>query len=210
MMEAVAVLCGEAVLEGQARGQAPGPGGNRHPAMAPHGCFPARGHDGGEDWIAIAVSDDLAWSALVEATGDLRLRDPRFARLDGRRRFEDEIDGRLAEWTRGQDAARAESDLCARGVAAARVVPLYELYDQPDPNFLATGFVSEIVHPEVGPSWLPGRPWRFASGPSAALRPAPCVGEHSREILVGELGLTEAEYAGLVASGVTGSLSEGA
>ena len=210
MMEAVAVLCGEAVLEGQARGQAPGPGGNRHPAMAPHGCFPARGPDGGEDWIAIAVSDDLAWSALVEATGDLRLRDPRFARVDGRRRFEDEIDSLLAEWTRGQDAARAESDLCARGVAAARVVSLYELYDRPDPNFLATGFVSEIVHPEVGPSWLPGRPWRFASGPSAALRPAPCVGEHSREILVGELGLTEAEYAGLVASGVTGSLSEGA
>ncbi len=209
MMEAVAVLCGEAVLEGQARGQAPGPGGNRHPAMAPHGCYPARAPDGGEDWIAIAVTDDLAWRALAEAMGEERLKDPRFASLEGRRRFEDEIDGLLSAWTQEQEAAEAEARLCATGVAAARVVPLYELYDRPDPNFLATGFISEIVHPEVGPSWLPGRPWRFGAGPSAALRPAPCVGEHSRDILVGELGLTEAEYAGLVAAGVTGSLWEG-
>lgn len=210
MMEAVAVLCGEAVLEGQARGRAPGPGGNRHPAMAPHGCYPARAPEGGEDWIAIAVTDDAAWARLASETGEARLQDPRFDRFEDRKRFEDEIDGLLADWSRTQDAAGAEARLVACGVAAARVVPLYELYDRPDPNFVATGFVGRIDHPEVGPSWLPGRPWRFASTSPAALRPAPCVGEHSRDILVGELGLTEAEYAGLVSAGVTGSLSEGA
>lgn len=208
MMEAVSVLCGEAVLEGQARGQAPGPGGNRHPLMAPHGYFPARSSEDGEAWVAIAVTDDEAWAALVAETGEARLQDPRFARFEGRKQFEDEIEALLAGWTGGQDASAAEARLLARGVAAARVVPLYELYDRPDPNFLATGFIARVDHREVGQSWLPGRPWRFGSAPAAQLRPAPCVGEHSREILVGELGLTEAEYAGLVAAGVTGGLSE--
>lgn len=209
MMEAVSVLCGEAILEGQARGRAPVPAGNRHPLMTPHGCYPAHAPEGGEEWIAIAVTDDAAWEALVSEAGEAGLQDPRFIRFEDRRRFEAEIDRLLADWTRRQDAAGLEARLLTRGVAAARVVPLYEIYDRPDPNFVATGFITRIHHPEVGPTWLPGRPWRFASGVSAPLRPSPCVGEHSREILLGELGLTEAEYAGLVAAGVTGSLTEG-
>jgi crotonobetainyl-CoA:carnitine CoA-transferase CaiB-like acyl-CoA transferase len=87
-------------------------------------------------------------------------------------------------------------------------VPLYELYSRPDPNFAAAGFVTRIDHPETGPTWLPGRPWRFSAATAAELRPAPCVGEHSREVLVGELGISEAEYDALVAAGVTGTLTD--
>ena len=40
------------------------------------------------------------------------------------------------------------------------------------------------------------------------IRPAPCVGEHSREVFAAELGMTDAEYEDLVAAGVTGTLDE--
>jgi len=53
---------------------------------------------------------------------------------------------------------------------------------------------------------LPGRPWRFSVAAASPIRAAPCVGQHSHEVLVGELGVTEAEYAELVAAGVTGTL----
>ena len=35
--------------------------GNRHPAMAPHGCYPCRGTD---EWVTLAVRDDEDWRAL--------------------------------------------------------------------------------------------------------------------------------------------------
>ena len=73
---------------------------------------------------------------------------------------------------------------------------------------IATGFITKIDHPEVGVTWLPGRPWRFSAAPSAPLRPSPSVGQHSREVLAEELGVTDEEYEVLVATGVTGTLDD--
>ena len=88
------------------------------------------------------------------------------------------------------------------------MVPLAEIYSRPDPHFAAAGFVAKIDHPEAGPTWLPGRPWRYSAAPSEPIRPAPCVGEHSREVFAQELDMTDDEYEALVADGVTGTLDE--
>ena len=125
-----------------------------------------------------------------------------------RKENETELDALIGEWCREQDAADAERVLGALGIAAARVVPLYELYSRPDPHLHASGFISSIDHPETGNTWLPGRPWRFSSGPSVPIAPAPCVGQHSREVLTKELGLDDSEYEALVAAGVTGTLND--
>ena len=213
MMEAVNVLCGEAMLERVSTGRPPRPRGNRHPRLAPHGCYPTRPRvlDGTAQpaeacWLAISVDDETAWRALIAHIGDLRLNDAKFATMAARKANEDGLDALVGSWSASQDAHDAEQALCAVGVAAARVVPLYELYSRPDPNFAASGFVAQIDHPEAGPTWLPGRPWRFSVAAASPIRAAPCVGQHSHEVLVGELGVTEAEYAELVAAGVTGTL----
>lgn len=216
MMEAVNVLCGEAVMERGATGRPPSPRGNRHPRLAPHGCYATRPRvlDGTPQpaeacWLTIFVNDETAWQALVARIGDPCLNDAKFATMAARKAHEDELDALISRWCANQDAHEAEQTLCASGVAAARVVPLYELYSRPDPNFAATGFVTQIDHPEVGPTWLPGRPWRFSASPASPIHAAPCVGQHSHQVLVGELGVTEAEYAELVAAGVTGTLTDG-
>ena len=204
MMEAVAVVCGQAILEYDATNALPRPQGNHHERIAPHNTYRARAGE----WLALAAETDAAWDALTTHLADPRLADPRFSTMALRKENETELDALIGEWCREQDAAAAERVLGALGIAAARVVPLYELYSRPDPHLHASGFISSIDHPETGNTWLPGRPWRFSSGPSVPIRPAPCVGQHSREVLTKELGLDDSEYEALVAAGVTGTLND--
>ena len=204
MMESVAAVVGDALVEYDATGRKPRPLGNHHPRIAPHNAYRTNGND----WLALAAETESEWDALKALVGDARLHDPRFAEPDLRKENEEELDAILGAWCVERDAAETETMLNDAGVCAARVVPLTEIYSRPDPHFAAAGFIARIDHPEAGPTWLPGRPWRFSAAPSEPIRPAPCVGEHSREVFARELGMTDAEYEGLVASGVTGTLDE--
>ena len=204
MLETTAAVCGDAIVEYDATGRLPGPRGNHHPRIAPHNNYAAR--DG--QWLALATETEQAWDAFAGHVGDERLADSRYATMAARKANEAELDVIVAEWCASQDAFEAEDRLGRLGIAAARVVPLYELYSRPDPNFLASGFISLVDHPEAGPTWLPGRPWRFSGAESSPVRASPCVGQHSREILAEELGIGDAEYEALVAAGVTGTLDD--
>ena len=202
MMESVAAVCGEAIVEYDATHALPRPLGNHHRRIAPHNNY----RTADDEWLALAAESDTAWNALAAHIADPRLDDPRFATMALRKQNEAALDALIGEWCKQQRADEAERDLGARGIATARVVPLYELYSKPDPHFLASKFIAAIDHPETGKTWLPGRPWRFSSGPSAPIGPAPCVGQHSREVLAAELDIDDAEYESLVAAGVTGTL----
>ena len=202
MMESVAAVVGDALVEYDATGRRPGPRGNRHPRIAPHNAYRTKG----DDWLALAAETESAWEALRTLVADRRLDDARFADNAGRKANEDDIDRILADWCADQDAAAIETRLNAAGICAARIVPLYEIYSRPDPHFQPAGLTTEIDHPEAGPTWLPGRPWRFSAAKAEPIRPAPCVGEHSREVFAQELGMSDAEYDALVAAGITGTL----
>jgi crotonobetainyl-CoA:carnitine CoA-transferase CaiB-like acyl-CoA transferase len=205
MMEAMVVVCGDAIADYDATGRVPRPMGNHHPRVAPHNIYEAR--DG--EWLALAAETEEAWHALVDQIGDPALRtDPRFETMAARKVNEAALDQIVAAWCSSRDAVEAESMLGALGVTAARVVSLYELYSRPDPNLTARGFITQVDHPEAGTTWLPGRPWRFSATPSSPLRPAPSVGEHSREVLREELAITDSEYDDLVAAGITGTLDD--
>ena len=204
MMEAVATSVGDALVEYDATGRKPGPQGNHHPRIAPHNTFRAEGHE----YLALAAETDEAWAALKTFVGDPRLETDRFSTNAARKANEAELDAILAEWCGRQDAETIAETLGAGGICAARVVPLAEVYSRPHPHLAASGFISRIDHPEAGPTWLPGRPWRFSAASSEPVRGAPCVGQHSREVFAEELGITDAEYEKLVAEGVTGTLDE--
>ncbi|MBA4181060.1 MAG: hypothetical protein C0506_10770 [Anaerolinea sp.] len=204
MMEAVTAVCGDAIVEHDATGRVPRPRGNHHPRIAPHNNYETRGGE----WLALAAETDEAWHRLATHIGDSRLTDARFASMEARKANEASLDAIIEEWAVGQDASAAEDALGRLGIAAARVVPFYELYSRPDPNFVASGFVTKVDHPEAGSTWLPGRPWKFSAAPAAPVCAAPCVGQHSREVFAEELGMTGNEYASLVAERVTGTLDD--
>jgi hypothetical protein len=87
--------------------------GNRFAGAAPHGMFPAAGDD---QWIAIAARDDAEFQALCDVMEHPDLvRDPRFATLPSRLRHQDELEGLVTAWTRGQDKHEAAERLQSAG-----------------------------------------------------------------------------------------------
>ena len=202
MMEAVAVQVGDAVIEVEANGRAPGPLGNRHPSYAPHGIYPT---DGGE-WLAIAAETDAAWKSFADYMRVPKLAvDPRFASVSARKRNESALDEIVAAWCADRDAAAEAQSLGALGLSVARVEPFKPIYEEASPQFAARDFLVPVTHPESGTHLLPLLPWTLARTPRAAVRYSPCFGEHSREVFREELGMTDGEYETLEADGVTGT-----
>lgn len=200
MMESVSATLGHAIMDAAVDGSDRPATANGHPRVAPHGCFPA----GNGEWVALAAEDETAWRVIADRVG--LADDQRFVTMTDRKANEVELGEAIADWTRGQDAAVLAEELGSRGVAAARVTRGTEVFLRPDAHLLARGFLVEVDHAESGCNLLPGRPWTYSNRLEPPLRPSPGVGQHSREVLSGELGLTAEEYDQLVIEGVTGTL----
>lgn len=173
----------QAVLDLTVNGVRRGPRGNRDDVARPQGCYPCRGDD---RWIVCSCPDEDARQRLRTVIG-----------ADGPA---EELDERLAGWTRQRTAAEAVAALHAAGIPAAPVHDAVDLGE--DPNLVARGFFQTITHPEAGTHRYPGMPWRSATRPWMPPVPAPCFGEHNREILSGRLHLSPEEVDRLAADGV--------
>jgi crotonobetainyl-CoA:carnitine CoA-transferase CaiB-like acyl-CoA transferase len=187
-------------------GDVPPREGNRSTAAAPQGVYrcadraslPADRGRATDEWCAISVQNDAQWVALVRALGDPAWgQDTRFRTLAGRQRHHDEIDAHLSAWTQQLTPQEAERRLRAAGVAARRMRRIQEVVDEPNDT--------PIFHPiEDPPGWLmqvTGLPFTFSRNTFATRRPAPHLGEHTREVLAEWAGLGPAEIADLEAQG---------
>ncbi len=204
MMEAVSATLGDYIMEFSASNRTPKPSGNRHSLHVPHGMFPTED----EYWVAIAIESDPMWNSLVTVIDDSMLANEIYRGVQGRREHEEEIEQRISLWTQSRAAGEIEATLSRAGVCAARVVPLVELYTDPPQHFIDSGFISKIPHPEAGNTWLPGRPWKFSYANQVPINPAPCVGQHSKEVFAEELGIDESTYEEWVKEGLTGTMEE--
>ena len=197
-LEATVGLAGESLMDYFMNGRVAGPEGSRHRSMAPHANYPCRGED---QWVAIAVEDDAAWVRLVEAIGGPAwAREERFATLAGRQAHLEELDRRLAEWTRERAACEATERLQQAGVAA---FPVYGLEDEKgDPHFRARGLLAWPSHPRIGTMEVYAHPIKLSATPGAVRGTAPALGEHTDEVFGELLGLSPEELARLRSGGV--------
>lgn len=192
--EAAVYLLGEQYLAAIESGIDPVNLGNRHPNQAPHGVYPA---DGDDAWIAIAIPDDDAWRRLEAACG--WETDPSLATTEARLARVDEVDERLAAWTRDRDKNAAAADLQQAGVSAMPVMgPLDHLAD---PHLLSRAAFDEVEHPVGGTEHHIANPTRFSRTPTRTAGPAPCLGADTRRILAEWLGLDDAELDRLAETG---------
>ncbi len=73
---------------------------------------------------------------------------------------------------------------------------------QQDPHLLATGFFQDVDHPTEGPIRTMAVPTRWSSSRPTPERQAPCLGEHSAEVLR-EAGYSDDEIRSLMEEGIT-------
>ncbi len=184
-----------ALLDASVNGRDAWRQGNRDPHAAPHGAYPGRGKG---PWCAISVWDDLEWERLVKAMGHPAWAAvARWATTAGRKAHEVELDRRIGEWTSRLDADRVMLELQAAGVHAAVVRTMEELFI--DPQLLHRQAWQALQHPEMGRHHYKTPPFVLSKAPGGPRRAAPCLGEHTRQVLGEILGMTEPEVTALEA-----------
>jgi crotonobetainyl-CoA:carnitine CoA-transferase CaiB-like acyl-CoA transferase len=178
-----------------ATGKSVGPTGSAHLLTAPYQAFRTR-----DGWINIGGANQANWERIADVLGHPEWRDdPRFAtntvRMQNLDALTEAMNAVLA--TRGKDEWLAAFD--AAGVPAGPVNTIGEALT--DPQVAARGMVVDLVHPQAGPTKALGCPIHFSRTPTRIDRPAPMLGEHSRELLR-EYGYSDAEIDGFLEDGV--------
>jgi crotonobetainyl-CoA:carnitine CoA-transferase CaiB-like acyl-CoA transferase len=198
-VEAAMHYIGEHILAAIITGNDTEPDGNRVAAATPHGAFPASGND---EWVAIAVTSDAEWRALCDVIGDPALAgDPRYATHEYRLLHQDSLEAAIANWSRQHDKHAAAETLQAAGVPAA---PVNGGKDGANSPYLAArGWFKQLDHPEVGRIPHESLPFHFSLTPGTQRSAAPCLGQHTIQILSGIVGLSDAEIAELARAGTT-------
>lgn len=192
-VEGLLPMNAEALLEYTINGRVQGQRGNRHPTMAPHGCYPCKGDD---EWVVIAVASDTQWEKFRQALGDPAwAQEKKLTTQAGRKAAEDELDRHITAWTREHEHYEAMEILQTAGVAAGAVLSGTEILS--DAHLAAREFLLAIDKAEAGTHLYPGFIPRFQPNPSALRRPAPCFGEHNAYVFGTILGLPAEEVAEL-------------
>jgi benzylsuccinate CoA-transferase BbsF subunit len=193
----VAVL-GEGVLEQTVSGTQPARDGNRNPHMAPHGVFRCAGE---QRWVAIAVRSDDEFRRCVEVMDQPELAaDPRFASLPARKANEDALEAALSAWTVTLRAEEVAERLQRAGIAASVSMHSQDLAE--DPHLAASGFFVQLPHREVGTRLHLGMPWQMSDTACAVRQAAPCLGEHTDDVLQRIVGYSADHIAALRERGV--------
>jgi len=177
-----------------ATGEVPGPGGSAHHLSAPYQAF--RAADG---WLTIGGANQANWERLVRVLGapewhaDQRFKTnaDRMANLEA---LEALMNARLKRRPVGEWVRLLE----AEGVPCG---PINSISDMAaDPQALARHMVVDLDHPRAGATRALGLPIKLSVSPGGVTRPAPLLGQHTREVLA-EFGSSASEVEALVHSG---------
>jgi crotonobetainyl-CoA:carnitine CoA-transferase CaiB-like acyl-CoA transferase len=170
--------------------------GNRNRFCAPQGVYQCVGDD---EWCAIAIDSDEQWQSLCHMIGQPDwATDPAYASHSARNKQHDIIDAAITRWTQGLGKFDAMAELQAANIPAGAVQNSGDLAQ--DPQYKHRQFHRFFDHPEMGNVPYSGHQYRISDYDNGPRGPAPCIGEHSFEVLSGIMGLTDEEIAAAYAS----------
>jgi len=177
-----------------ATGISPGPTGSAHVLAAPYQAFPTA-----DGWINIGGANQSNWERIATMVGAPELiTDPRFRTNSDRMANREELARLLGERLKQRTTAEWLKDLDAAGIPAGPINDIAAM--AADPQTLAREMVVELEHPKAGKTKALGLPIKFSETPGRITRPAPMLGQHTREVLLG-VGYTDAEIDALAAEG---------
>jgi crotonobetainyl-CoA:carnitine CoA-transferase CaiB-like acyl-CoA transferase len=160
-----------------ANGASPGPTGSAHLLTAPYQAFRTR-----DGWINIGGANQANWERIADVLGHPEWRDDsRFATNTARMANRTMLVGAMQDVL----VARQTSEwLQVFGDAGVPVGPVHSIAEALEhPQTRARDMVVELEHPQAGPTRALGCPIHFSATSTRISRPAPVLGEHTREVL---------------------------
>ena len=188
LYETMFAMLGPFVVDFDQNGRVQERNGSRLPWVAPRNVYGTR--DG--RWVTLSASSDRSFQRLCEALGLAGLPDdPRFATNRDRVANVEALDAALQGAIAGFDRA----DLIALLESSDAVVgPVNSVADiLADPHVQARGNVALVEDDQLGALRMQSPAGRLSRTPQEIRHAGPSVGQNTREILIGELGFTEAE-----------------
>ncbi|MGZ3360669.1 MAG: CaiB/BaiF CoA transferase family protein [Xanthobacteraceae bacterium] len=157
--------------------------GNGHPSIVPYTTYQAA-----DAMIAIGIGNERQFGRVAEVLGHPEwAKDPRFTSNRARVENRDVIDGLINEALSHDDADVWLDKLKAVGVPSGRINSVADALD--DPHTAARDMIETVEHPTIGALKMLGIPFKFSDTACSVRRAPPTLGQHSDEILAGELGL---------------------
>jgi benzylsuccinate CoA-transferase BbsF subunit len=175
---------GEVLLDYAMNGNIQNRKGNRDEFMAPHNLYRCKGVD---RWISIAIASDTEWQTLVNVMGSPDwAMEQRYASVDGRWEYQDEIDAMIRQWTQQFEPFELANRLQTSGIAA---FPCYNAKDiLADEHLKQRGTIVEIKHPVHGKRLAVGPPWKFSKTAARFDQWSTELGEHNQYVFHNLLG----------------------
>ena len=199
-MESALHFLAPELLDVQVSGHSARRNGNIDPVAVPHDAYPCAGTD---EWCAIAVEDDAQWRALRRALGDPAwAADPALDTAAGRRAAVEHINREIGAFTLRHESRALMLMLQAAGVPAGMVQRSSDHLE--DPQLLHRQFFRRLEHPEMGEVPYEGHQFRISGYDNGPRFPAPCLGEHTFDVLADHLGMDVDEIAEAMANGACG------
>jgi crotonobetainyl-CoA:carnitine CoA-transferase CaiB-like acyl-CoA transferase len=199
-MESALHFLAPELLDVQVSGTSARRNGNWHPTQAPHDAFPCAGTD---QWCAIAVETDEQWDALRRVIGEPAwAKDPALDTAAGRLANAERIRHELGAWTIEHEPRELMELLQAAGVPAGMVQRSSDHLQ--DPQLLHRQFFRRLEHPEMGEVPYEGHQFSIHGYDNGPRFPAPCLGEHTYDVLSQVLGLDDDEVSEILGSGACG------
>ena len=196
LLDPIISILGPEAASYRVTGEKPQRTGSRSLTTSPRNVYATK--DG--RYIAISASIQAMAERVFRAIGKPEMiDDPRFRTNTDRVRHIDECDGAVAEFI----AARTlDENMAVFQAAEVTANPVYEI-DQliADEHIQARGVIVEAPDEEAGGVLMHNIIPRLSDTPGKLRRPAPSLGEHTREVL-GEIGYSAQRIAALEADGV--------
>ena len=171
--------------------------GNAHPSIVPYGVFDAQ--DGP---LIVAVGNNAQFERFctdVIERPDI-LQDPRYRTNLVRKENRDTLVPLLLQELRARPRKLLLERMSAVGIPCGEVLGLYEALTSP--RAASAGVVTEQPHPVAGRMHVMAPPYRVDGERLPVRMPPPVLGEGTREVLTGLLGLDDERLAALEAQGV--------
>lgn len=173
--------------------------GNHGAVDAPQGVFQAAGDD---EWVVVETRGDEQFHQVARLIGSPEWGDAdRYGSAASRLRHRSGLDAALAGWVRSRSSLQAELELQAVGVPASRMRRVADLLE--DEHLVARGVFEIMHHPQLdAPLETLANEAVGRNLPTPRLGPAPLMGEHTREIALERMRLSEGRIAALFESSV--------